>query len=530
MTLGASFNISVQSLIANQTAMSVVSNNIANMNTEGYSKQRVNFAEAGYTNTAGTYGNNLSIGTGVVISNIQRYRDSYLDEDYRTQNSDSNFYNQLSSMASTIEGSLNEIQDGGIEDAFSAFYSSLSQLTSNPSNSTYRMDFVQKAQSLCDKFNQTSDTLTEARKLAVGDINDASTVFDSKVATSVDTVNEKLKNLQDLNEQIMTTTSLDGTISSTLLDKRDSLLDELSQYIPIQTSTNPNNNFVSVSMNGVSLIDSSGVKQLSVAVGDANNPTTVQLKDEKGTVVNTNVNDQIDSGTIGAYLQMGGDSTTELTYKSMLDKLDTLASVFANTMNAIQTYDDTAGSGVQAMAIGTDPVTGEQILSDYGGLPNLFTDDTGTTATTVTAGNIQVSDAIKNDYWQIATARVDTVTDADADGTPDYDPRSIGNAENAKLFSSAKSTPIVGLGNQTMGNYLTSTVSNMGIKIESLNNKAETQDAVLTNANTKRQSAIGVNLDEELSDLIKFQRAYEASARVFNVTNEILQTLVSLGT
>ena len=518
MTLGASFNTAVQALIVNQTALGVVSNNIANMNTPGYSKQRVNLEQAGYV-TVGSANGLLNVGTGVSISNIQRYRESYLDEDYRNQSSSTNFYNELSNMASTIENTLNEIEDDGLQDAYSSFYNSLSKLSSNPSSATYRMDFVQKAEALCKKFNTSYSTLEKARKDAVGDINDPASIDNSKLATNLDIVNEKLKNLQELNEKIMTSSSLDGGTASSLLDKRDSLLDELSEYIPIETTTNPNNNFVSVSMNGISLIDTNGVKQFDVTLGDVNNPTIVQID-------GVNVNSKIDSGKVGAYLQMGGSSTTELTYKSMMDKLDKLASEFADTMNTIQTYDDGTN---QAMAIGYD-ASGNQILSDYGGLPNLFTDDSGTTATTVTAGNIQVSSDIKQDYWKIAAARVDTNTDADLDGNPDYDPRSIGNAENAKLFSATRSEKLLGLGNQTMENYLNATVSEMGIKVEGIASSAETQNVVYTSSNSRRQSAIGVNLDEELADMIKYQRAYEASARVFSVTNQILQTLVSLGT
>ncbi len=525
MTLGASFNTAVQALIVNQTALGVVSNNIANMNTQGYSKQRVNLEQAGYV-TTGSANGLLNIGTGVSISNIQRYRESYLDEDFRNQSSSSSFYNELSNMASTIENTLNEIEDDGLQNAYSSFYNSLSKLSSNPSSATYRMDFVQKAEDLCKKFNTSYSTLEKARKDTVGDITDAASIDESKVATNLDIVNEKLKNLQALNEKIATSTSLDGNTASSLLDKRDSLLDELSEYIPIETTTNPTSHFVSVSMNGISLIDATGLKQFDVAMGDINNPTTVQVKDANGNVVVANANSQIDSGKIGAYLQMGGGSTTELTYKSMMDRLNTLASEFADTMNTIQTYDDGTN---QAMAIGTDPVTGDQILSDYGGLPNLFTDASGTTATTVTAGNIRVSDEIKQDYWKIAAARVDTTTDADADGTPDYDPRSIGNAENAKLFSATRSEKILGLGSQTMENYLNATVSEMGIKVDGIASNAETQNVVYTSSESRRQSAIGVNLDEELADMIKYQRAYEASARVFNVTNQILQTLVSLG-
>lgn len=524
MTLGASFNTAVQALIANQTALGVVSNNIANMNTQGYSKQRVNMEQSGYV-TVGSANGLLNIGTGASIKNIQRYRENYLDEDYRNQSSSNNFYNELSNMASTIENTLNEIEDDGLQNAYSSFYNSLSKLSSNPSSATYRMDFIQKADDLCKKFNTSYSTLEKARKDTVGDVNDAASIDESKVATTLDIVNEKLKNLQVLNEKIMTSTSLSGDTASSLLDERDSLLDELSEYIPIETTTNPTNQFVSVSMNGVSLLDSNGVKQFDVTMGDINNPTTVQVKDANGNIFLANANSQIDSGKVGAYLQMGGGSTTELTYKSMMDRLNTLASEFADTMNAIQTYDDGTN---QAMAIGYD-AEGNQILSDYGGLPNLFTDNSGTTATAVTAGNIRVSDEIKQDYWKVAAARVDTTTDADGDGTPDYDPRSIGNAENAKLFSATRSEKILGLGSQTMENYLNSTVSEMGIKVDGIVSSAETQNVVFTSSSSRRQSAIGVNLDEELADMIKYQRAYEASARVFNVTNQILQTLVSLG-
>ncbi len=516
MSIYTSFNIAQQALTLNQSAINVVSSNISNMNTEGYSKQKVNAVSNGSMDIIAA-NQTYRLSAGAQIGAISRYREAFLDTAYRDQNSNLSYYTKLSNYASVIESSLNELSGSGLSDSISSYFTSLQTLQASPSDSTARVNFVQKAQILCTQFNQLATSLSDKRSSLVGNTEDPQSIFSSELYGNLSGLNNKLTQLAEINN-VITRSTQNNTVSNDLLDQRDQILDEISEYMPISVVQNDNNS-VNLSINGVTVVKGNVASQFDVVAGTAANPTTIQLKNADGEVVLENANSKFTSGSVAACLEMGSASSDKLTFQSMLSQLDSLASAFAASMNEVQTY---SNSGVVAMGITFD-ASGKPILSDFaadGGVPELFSDSSGTG--TITAKTMKVNQAIIDDYWKVATARVDT-------NVVDWDPKAVGNAENVRAFSAIRNSTLTGLGNMTAESYLTNVVSNMGSAIESIEFNTKAQNSLYDSIDTQRQSAIGVNLDEELVDLVKYQRAYEASARIFTVASEIMQQMVNLG-
>lgn len=508
-------NMSQQSIANNQTALTVVSNNIANMNNANYSKQTVKLnAIPAYDtyNWCSSIGS-LQIGHGAEITGIQRNRAQWLDNYYRDQSSSYGYYNQIGSMTNNVENLLNnELSSTGLQKSLSDFFSASQALTAEPANNAYRIAFVEAAQKVSDKLNSMSSTLKGQREAAVGDINNPDTFDSSQVKMSTDSLNEKLQQLAEVNGKIAQSFA-SGSASNDLLDKQDALLDELSEMIPITVTTNENLT-VNISLGGKTVLKGGEQKLFFEAVqtADDNDPVHIQLKDKDGVVKSANVNGSLKSGSLKALVEMGG--TGDASYKSILNELDRIAQAFGDELNKIQTglgTDGTAGSIPYCIQNGVLTQATEPMFVAQGG--GAFT-----------AENIKINQNILDDPSLVATAR----GDATLEGS-----NAVGNSANMTLFNDLEKLELPGLSNggtgQTFSDFLKTLVSNVGSKIESINNAATTQKSVVQQAASNRAAVTGVNLNEELSDLIKFQRSYEASARIFNVASELLNTLVNLG-
>lgn len=518
-----------RALNVNQAALNIINNNISNMNTVGYSKQRVDLSQFVLQSS----GVNIpiiaaSLGAGVNLDGVSRNRDIYLDNYYRTQNTDMAFYKELNANSGLIEDVSNELSDTGILTSVNDFYNAAKQLSLNPTDSVTRSDYISKAQDLCVKFNQTYSQLTDLRTNLVGDGVGLDKLQSSSIYSACTDLNSKLGSLAELNREIALSSS-QGLSPNGLLDKRDLLLDQISEYLPVTINQEANNQ-ASVSLNGISLV--SGKDQIGyvnatmTSPTDLNNPVTLKIQDKNSNDIVSNVNNMVTSGKIGALLQLGGSDPTKLNINSFINKLDTLAVNFATEINNIQTYNDgtnyakyidkTTGKLVTHAADVPTPVLNSCIFvesniadqANYGVL---------------NAGNIQLNTNISSDPFKIAAARTTIV------GSPDTNINGTGDGSNALLMSQQRNSNVGGLGNTTVEKYLSSAVGDIGVKIEGINDKYDTQSSIIDQITLKRESSMGVNLDEELTDLVKYQRAYEASAKVFNTVNSILDQVMKLG-
>lgn len=511
MSLSSSMNIAQQALLANQAALSTVSNNISNLNTFGYSKQRVDFATVtNYGQIGGGAYGQIGANAGAEIGSLTRYTNAYLLGSYRDQSTDMSYLNEFAQIAKTIDGMTNELKGTGLQKAMEKFYDAATAMNLDPKDNVARLNFLQQAQNVVTKFNEQAKGLDDLRTDLVGDVNKPGSLDDSSAASTVKDINKKLEQIAKINDDIVKLSS-GGSQPLNLLDQRDQLLNELSGYLPIEVKDNPNGTNT-VKINGVDVIRGNEiVGKLEVAVGDNDNPAKINMVDKNGNLVGENINQFIDSGSLGAILDAGGSDPTKLTPKKALDQLNTLATEFAKVFNDMQTGTD--ASGKTALSINKDTMeleaSTEVFFKSKDGQP-------------ISALNLQLNNELMKDPFKLALARADVTA-------PDYDPKAIGSNQNSLAIIDTRTASYAGLGNATFEGFVGKMTGDIGTKIESINTDGKTQALTLAQVSNQLASATGVNMDEEIMDLTKYQRAYEASARIYSVCTQLMDILVNLG-
>ncbi len=510
--------IGKNALLVNQAALTVVGNNIANMNTVGYSKQRVNLKSLYDTSSVNNVLQQAKLGYGVDLASISRYRDSFIDSYYRNSVSEKAYYEVINQNALTLENLSNELTGSGLSNYINSFFVAANNISLYPTDITMKTDFTQQAVNLTGAINNLATEFNKARTNLVGDANDPITLETSQAKLYTDEINRLIKDIAALNETIIYQHNTNVGTSSGLLDQRDILIDQLSEYIPVEVTDNPNGGDT-IMLGNFQLLAGTDVRgEFKINLGDTNNPTIVSFESESGNVWSSNVKDLLGtSGKLGAVLTLGGDSTSELTVKSMLDNLDTLANEIATQINNIQLKHEA----------GPPPMTSACYDSTTGKLKTateaIFTTKDGSSS--FNALNITVNENLFQNPHEIATAYVEAKDDSTWEVAAEDE---IGNNYTAQAFLDLRQEKLAGLKGQTFEDYNTMITTDFGSKYNSAKIALETSETIYNSAYDQRESKMGVNIEEELVDLVKYQRAYEASARLFTVSNEILQTLVNL--
>ncbi|WP_396276622.1 flagellar hook-associated protein FlgK [Haloimpatiens lingqiaonensis] len=234
--LFATFNVAKRGLFAQQKAIDVTTHNIANANTEGYSRQRAMmetttpFSMPSVNNAIGPG----QLGTGVQISIIQRVRDEFLDYQFRNESSTMGMYEARDRFLSEIESVFNEPSDKGLSTVIGKFFDSWQELSKQAETSNARTVVAQQANALANELNHTYNQLQKIRSNTQMVIKD--TVFQ---------VNNYLDQIDSLNQQIMNV-KISGQEPNDLMDKRDLLVDKLSSEFNIDIKKK---NFYTVDLN-----------------------------------------------------------------------------------------------------------------------------------------------------------------------------------------------------------------------------------------------------------------------------------------
>ena len=206
-------------LYAQQSGLYTTGNNISNANTLGYTRQRVNMqATTGLASQPGL------LGTGVQASSIQRIRDSFVDNQFRQESNKLGYWESRSNAISQIEDIVGEPSEYGLQKSLTEFWSSLQNLATNPADSGARAVVVQRGQNVAESFNHIHKSLTEAQ-----------TNVGKEISFATKNINSLLEQIGDLNGEISRVES-SGYLPNELYDQRDLLLDELSTYLPIETT------------------------------------------------------------------------------------------------------------------------------------------------------------------------------------------------------------------------------------------------------------------------------------------------------
>lgn len=547
MSINSALSVSINALKINQAALNVVSNNISNMNNENYSKQRVNL---GTMHLAGHLANSkyeqIAANAGVQMNSISRYENEFLASYFRTQTTQSEYFKTGGDIADHITTTLDELAEGGLSSSLDAFYTAVSGVQQKPADPTSRLNFIQSANNLSIAFNTKYNDLTEYRNSLVGDGTQAS-LDASQTAANVDKINQMLTDLASINKRILSSGTLNSSANN-LLDQRDAMLTELSKYLNISTSV-ANNGVASVSLGNIDLIrhteqmytfnakaveypDERDDKRVEIQLIDTHT-NEVQYKD---------VTDKITGGSLGAILEMGSNKENALTVQSAIDTINSLAQGVFEIMNDVQMQGWNAngtpkeGATKFAMALGTD-ANGDKILVS----PSEFLFVTSDGKYEVNAGNFTINkNFIENpDLLALAsvevqdptTEMVDVVIDGKTYKTLNSDDKyGVGNGQNMiDVLKTREKTDCVSLNNMSPEEFLMSRVSLVATQSESIKNQYESQMTVKNAVQAQWKSETSVDLNEELTEMLKFQHAFQASSRVFNACSQMLNELVNLG-
>lgn len=454
MSLTSSLSIAVQGMLADQGAMAVVSNNIANVNTPGYTREVANLEETPPVD----YGNQ-QYGTGVTIASIQSVRDNVLQLRLNQETQSQGKLNTLSDGLNQIQTLFNEPAGSGLQSLLSQFFGSFQQLSADPTNSGLRQAVISAAQSLAAGFNQSASALVTQQQDA-----------DQSVVQTVQQINQLTTQIAQLNGQISTTSGA-GLNTNSFQDQRAQLINQLSQLVDVQSITADGSNLTLTTSGGAELV----VGNQSFDLTTQTNATTgLQDVYSQG----ADITSTIQSGNLAGDLQLRDQQIP-----SILSNLDTLANSIATSVN-------------------TQNAAGFDLNGNPGG--NIFTPPTA-----VAGSALNLSVAI-TDPNKVA---------ASGDGTS-------GNNANATALANLQNAPIIGGQNPI--------VAYSGLVFQ-IANSAATASSQLSGENALVQqlqdqvgSVSGVSLNEEGSNLILYQNAYNAAAHVAGVISNLFQVAIDM--
>ena len=453
-SLTSSLSIAVQSLNAASGALQATNNNIAKANTPGYTREIPILQEAAPT-TDGT----LSVGGGVALEGYQSVRDELVTTQIQQETTAQSGANaQLASMQQIEPTFTTSTQDIGTD--MSALFSSISNLSTDPTSSSSRTAVLTAGQNLATAFNTASNTLTSQQ-----------TGLNTQVTQDVSQINQLTQQIAALNPQIV---AIKGTVQDggTLEDQQNQLVLKLSALTSVSVTQSSNGITLSTG-NGTPLVV--GSQSFALQTTTASNGMTDVL-DQYG----ANITSSLTSGDLGGTIQ-----TRDTTIPGLLTQLDTLANQFGTAFNAAQAtgYDQNGNAG-----------------------QNFFT-----IPATVAGSAGSISMAITNTS-QIA---------ASSDGTSG----SNGNLVNL----SAVQTAALPSG-QTPVNAYANLVYQVGSLTSSANAESTATTSSLLQLNDQLNSVSGVSIDQESANLITYQTAYEAAARVVTTIQAMFTVTLAMGT
>ncbi|MDI3478479.1 MAG: flagellar hook-associated protein 1, partial [Thermoanaerobacterium sp.] len=460
-------------LFASQQALNLTGHNISNANTPGYTRQVIDLSAIAPPTTYGMADQwGKAIGGGVNVDGYRQIRDQYLDQQYRRENTTLGEWETKSDTLSAIEGIFNEPSDTGITTVLDNFFNSLQDLSKNPESLEVRAEVRENGVALTDTINSIYQHL-----------DDEENQISSTIASRVQEINSYADRIAELNNEIYRF-ELTGQTANDLRGQRNLLVDKLSEIVNITTYEDSNKNF-RIDISGQALVDGNNAYTMSV-----DNTGTIKW-DLAGTPVNPT------GGILKGLLDMrDGDGTNGVKgipyYKEQLNKL---AYNIATVFNA-----------QHAAGYGLDGSTGVNFFN--------ITDSTYD-PTAEYAKNIKVSsDLLADDGLQkIAAAS---------------DPNSLpGDNTNVLKLIALRDTKISGLDNGTFDDFVSSLISNLGVDAQQANMMQTNQSAMVKQVDYNRQSVSGVSLDEEMTNMLKYQKSYEASARMITVMDELLDTLIN---
>ncbi len=458
-----------RSLLTQQKAIDVTGQNIANVNTPGYSRQRVVMQP------------NMPIvfepgqmGTGVKAAEIERIYDRYIGGQINRESTNLGQWEATEGALQRIELVFDETSGVGLDQSMSEFWSAWQDLVNNPGGYSERTVLASKSQTLARTFNNMATNLRQIQE-----------DYDTNISGTVGEINGIAAQIADLNHKI-SQVEVAGQNSNDYRDQRDLLLKDLSGLINVTTFENDVGQVTVLVGNGKPLVQSPYSWQLGTQTNASGLQDVVWLERD-GTP--TDITGAIEGGNLKGWIDVRDVYATDY-----LNRLDTLAQSIVSEVNTLHQ----SGFGLTIDPMSGSAITGQDFFVASG----------------TTAADMAVNPDILNDVNRIAAATT-------AATVP-------GDNRNAVAIAALQSQNILSGGQATFNDFYSGLVGSVGSDVRNASANHDYESAMVTQLENYRESVSGVSLDEEMINLVKFQHAYEAAARVITTVDEMLNTVLNM--
>lgn len=464
MSLNQLFSLTRRSFQTIQAAMNTVGQNVANANTEGYARRRVtlqtvNLRDVGIYTALPPH---TVTGLGVSIASYERLRDHLLDVAAWDTRASLGAADEETRLFQVLESLLAARDDTNLASLLNDFWNRWTDLANHPTDTGVREALRAQAQTLIDAFHRLArdlDTLT--------------TQTTDALHSTVDRANNLLQELAALNTTIQTARKK-GNPDLVAEDRRDQLVSELAELLPVQVQPSSDNTYQLI------------VHGLALVQGDQVMPLTLNLSSSPPTLTfgNTGIAFRAPAGQdgrIGAQLRM-----LTQTIPDIRQRLDTLAATLVGEINSRHVN-----------GYGLDGLTGRAFFNPAG----------------ISATTIALSADVLANSRTIAAAG---------------DPTAPGDNSIALQIASLRDGLLLGGGTETAETYAAGLAGSMGAAARNATSRLERARATIEYLDALQQGVKGVSLDEELTNLIRFQQAYAATARVLDTARSMMDTLLNL--
>jgi flagellar hook-associated protein 1 FlgK len=453
--LNTSLLIGMQALEATQGALDATSNNIANANTPGYTREVAQFSE----NAESVSGSNVS-GGGVTLDGLQSVRDELLNLQIQQQTSLQSSADAQSSTLQQIQSYFSTTSGDDIASALSAFSTSLSQLSASPTSSAAQQGVLSSGQNLANAFKSTESGLASAQSDA-----------DGQVTQTVAQINTLTSQIAQLNGQLSQLTAA-GQNGGTIQDQRDELVQQLSTLTGVSVTQSTDGETITTG-NGTPLVMGNQSFALQTTTGSDG---MQHVLDSNG----TDITKSLQGGQLGGAIQV-----RDQVISGFMTQLNALASQFATSFNSAQAkgFDSNGNPGQNFFSVPTnsaDAASGISVAISYPSLVAISSDGSAGSNGNIANLSAALTDALPSGQTP-AAAYSDLVFQ-------------VGNtASNASTQSTA-----------------------IGLSLQQLTNLQGSVSAVDTN--------------EEATNLLRFQTAYEAAARIISTVQQLSTVTLNMGT
>jgi flagellar hook-associated protein 1 FlgK len=406
------------------------------------------------------------IGTGVHAESIRRSVDSFVDAQLLASRERLGEFTASSDALARLEPLFGDANNQGIGAGLNEFFGALQDVATNPNDLSARTVFLSKATALAGLFNQSASDLTAAQGF-----------LDRQIGQTITDVNRLTSQIADLNTKIADAES-SGQQANDLRDQRGVALANLGELIEISSIEDATGQLTVSAGRGQVLVDKDRTYQL-VGVANLSNNGLLDVQYDAGAGTTTSLNPVIQSGRLKGLLDV-----RDQTIPSLRASLDTLASELVTQVNQ-----------QHRLGFGLDGSTNQDFFAPA-----------GTTASTIAVSLTNVR--------QIAASST-------AVGVP-------GNNANALALAGLKSTDFASFGNVTFQEYYSTIAGNFGSTAQGVESNLSAQQILHDQLTSQRASISGVSMDEELANLLQYQRSFEAASRMIVIADELFQTILSI--